>query len=129
MSDLINRQDAIEALEGVDWYHINETTGKMVHGSTSDMESWYKVDDVRKAIEQLPSAQQTVNQWISTCDYLPEYSKKVIVRFYNGQIEICSMRRLNEQNNYWLCDWSDYARAKIVDDLDWWMPIPEWSDD
>lgn len=56
-NDLINRKDAFDALEGVDWYHFNDTTGKLVHGSTSDMESWYKVDDVRKAIDQLPSAQ------------------------------------------------------------------------
>lgn len=52
-TDCISRQEAIEAIEGVDWYHVN-SKGELVHGSTSDEESWYKAEDIYKAIESLP---------------------------------------------------------------------------
>ena len=63
MSDLIRRSDAIEAIEGTDWYHINER-GEMVSGATSDMEAWYKADDVYKALEAVPSADRPQGEWV-----------------------------------------------------------------
>ena len=75
--DTISRKMAIDALEGVGWYHINKTTGKMVHGSTSDMESWCKVDDVRKAIEKLSSAQSEVIR-CTECKHYREYDSEYV---------------------------------------------------
>lgn len=59
------KKQAIEAIEGVDWYHVN-SKGELVHGSTSDEESWYKADDIYKAIESLPPVTPTerTGEWI-----------------------------------------------------------------
>ena len=53
-SDLISRAELIEAIEDTDWYHINRN-GEMVHGSNDEHESWYKYDDIYKAIDRVPS--------------------------------------------------------------------------
>lgn len=70
--DCIGREDAIEAIEGVDWYHVN-SKGELVHGSTSEEESWYRAEEVYKAIESLPSveSEQTkmikeIRKWINS---------------------------------------------------------------
>lgn len=52
--DCISRQGVIDAIEGTDWYHINEN-GEMVSGSTSEHESWYKHDDIMLILETIPS--------------------------------------------------------------------------
>ena len=58
MDDLISRAAVVDAIEGVDWYHINKN-GEMVHGANdAEHQAWYKADDIYAAIEQLPSAQQ-----------------------------------------------------------------------
>ena len=60
MDDLISRQAAIDAIEGVDWYHQNQH-GEMVHGANPDEhQAWYKADDIYAAIERVPSAQQWI---------------------------------------------------------------------
>ena len=57
MDDLISRQAAIDAVDGVDWYHQNKN-GEMVHGANdADHQAWYKADDIYAAIERVPSAQ------------------------------------------------------------------------
>lgn len=59
--DTISRQDTIEAMEGVDWYHI-DSNGRLVHGANSKKdEPLYKVEDVYKVLEQMPSAQSEEN--------------------------------------------------------------------
>ena len=67
--DLISRQTIIDAIEETDWYHINRN-GEMVHGSSSEYESWYKYDDIFKAIKSIPSAepnlQPTCNRFAIT---------------------------------------------------------------
>lgn len=64
-TDCISRQQAIDAIEDVDWYHVNPK-GELVHGSTSDEESWYRAEDIYKAIESLPSVIPTerTGEWI-----------------------------------------------------------------
>ena len=64
-SDLISRADAIDAIEDTDWYHIHN--GEMVHGSSSEHESWYKHDDIFKALNEVPSVSaERVNsaEWV-----------------------------------------------------------------
>ena len=57
MSDLISRQTAIDAMEDVDWYHIN-SNGQLVHGANSkEDEPLYKAEDVYKVLNDMPSAQ------------------------------------------------------------------------
>ena len=65
MSDLIRRSDAIEAIEGVDWYHQNSRNKDMVNGANSDEhQAWYKADDVYKALKEVPSADRPRGEWI-----------------------------------------------------------------
>ena len=60
MADLIDRQAAIEAMEDVDWYHIN-SNGQLVHGANSkEDEPLYKAEDVYKVLNDVPSAQPEI---------------------------------------------------------------------
>ena len=55
--ELISRQDAIDAIEKVHWYHQNDN-GEMVRGANSHKhQPWYKSQDVYDALEKLPSVQ------------------------------------------------------------------------
>ena len=57
MNDLIDRQLAIDAMENVDWYHINKD-GQLIHGANSEEdEPLYKAEDIYNVLEQLPSAE------------------------------------------------------------------------
>ena len=62
MDDFISREDTIEKMEEVDWYHQNKN-GEMVHGAnSSEHQAWYKAEDVYKVLEDMPSARP--EQWI-----------------------------------------------------------------
>ena len=57
LNDTISRQAVVDAIEGVDWYHINKN-GEMVHGANdNDHQAWYKAEDIYKAVESVPPAQ------------------------------------------------------------------------
>ena len=68
MSDLISRQEAIEAIDEVDFYSLNKF-GKLVSGATGVEEAFYKASDVYKALESIPSADKVgqVGKWIMKC--------------------------------------------------------------
>lgn len=67
MSDLISRQDTIDAIEHVTWYHQNRN-GQMVSGANSDEhQAWYKAQDVYEAIEAVPTANKS-GHWIDDGD-------------------------------------------------------------
>lgn len=66
MDDLINRQDAINAIELIEWYHQNKNKD-MVSGANSDEhQAWYKAEDIYQALEQVPSAEPKKGEWIAT---------------------------------------------------------------
>ena len=55
--DCISRQSVIDAIEGVDWYHINKD-GQLTHGANSkEDEPLYKAKDVYAVLNEMPSAQ------------------------------------------------------------------------
>lgn len=55
--DTISRKATIDAMEGVDWYHINKD-GQLTHGANSkEDEPLYKAKDVYAVLNKLPSAQ------------------------------------------------------------------------
>ena len=59
-TDSISRAAVVDAIDGVDWYHQNQH-GEMVHGANPDEhQAWYKAEDIYKAIESVPSAQQWI---------------------------------------------------------------------
>lgn len=68
MSDLIRKEDAIEAIEVVDWYHQNRNKD-MVSGANSDEhQAWYKAEDVYKALKEVPSAEITHDDVMQYCN-------------------------------------------------------------
>lgn len=82
MDDFISREDTIEKMEEVDWYHQNKN-GEMVHGAnTSEHQAWYKAEDVYKVLEDMPSAQ-------------PETAKRIVGKSRDGmtlwyQCDMCN---------------------------------------
>ena len=58
--DTISRKATIDAMENVDWYHINKD-GQLVHGANSkEDEPLYKAKDVYAVLNTMPSAQPEV---------------------------------------------------------------------
>jgi len=58
--DTISRKATIDAMEDVDWYHINKD-GQLTHGANSEEdEPLYKAEDVYKVLNDIPSAQSNV---------------------------------------------------------------------
>lgn len=73
--DLISKTAAIDAVEGISWYHQNKN-GEMVHGANSDEhQAWYKADDIYAAIDSAPSAQpvEDVRAMCGECDAWNQY--------------------------------------------------------
>lgn len=59
-TDCISRQAAIDVIDLITWYHQNKS-GEMVEGANSEEhQAWYKAEDVYKALNNLPSAQPTI---------------------------------------------------------------------
>lgn len=70
MSDYIKREDAIAAIEEIDWFHVNDR-GRLIPGSTSHMESYVPYDKVESAIQTLPAAdavERKKGEWVSPFD-------------------------------------------------------------
>ena len=68
--DTISRKAAIDAMEDVDWYHINKD-GQLTHGANSEEdEPLYKAEDVYKVLNDIPSAQsemiREIRKWINS---------------------------------------------------------------
>ena len=62
--DTIYREDAIDAIECVTWYHQNRNKD-MVSGANSDEDqAWYKAEDIYDALEAVPSADRPQGKWI-----------------------------------------------------------------
>ena len=54
MDEYVKLEDVIDAIQGCDWFHVNKN-GQLVQGSNSDLESYYKAEDIYKAINRLPT--------------------------------------------------------------------------
>ena len=68
MSDLIKREDAIDAIECVTWYHQNSNKD-MVSGANSDEhQAWYKAEDIYDALKAIPSADRPQDD-CTTCEH------------------------------------------------------------
>ena len=69
MDDFISREDTIEKMEEVDWYHQNKN-GEMVHGANpSEHQAWYKAEDVYKVLEDMPDVRMTTGAcWGCQCE-------------------------------------------------------------
>ena len=64
---LIEIQDAIEAIQNIDWYHQNQNKD-MVHGANPDEhQAWYKSQDIYEALNNVPIAHEETKTgyWIN----------------------------------------------------------------
>ena len=96
--DLISRQSAIDAVDGVDWYHQNKN-GEMVHGANdNDHQAWYKAEDIYKAMESVPSAQQWI-PWNS--GRYPDESRWYIVTAYDGNTSRVTFAKYQTRLKRW----------------------------
>ena len=57
MSDLIDREDAIDAIQNVNWYHQNRNKDMVSGANSSEHQAWYKAEDIYKTLEELPSVE------------------------------------------------------------------------
>lgn len=64
MSELIDKQAAIDAIEKVDWYHQNKNKDMVSGANSSEHQAWYKADDIYKTLEALPSTEAIPIEWI-----------------------------------------------------------------
>lgn len=54
---LIDADKLLDAVEEIDWYHLNNR-GEMVHGANSDdHQAWYKSNDIYEVISKAPTVQ------------------------------------------------------------------------
>ena len=57
VDDLIKRRYAIDAIENITWYHQNANKDMICGANSEEHQAWYKVEDVYKALNCIPSAQ------------------------------------------------------------------------
>lgn len=78
MSDLISRQDALDAVSRVHWFSVEANRSQRSPWDTDIQTLTVQMDvgAVRRAIEDVPAAQEG---WISVKDRLPELDQEVLV--------------------------------------------------
>lgn len=64
MNDLINRAEAIEAIQNTDWYHQNQNKDMVSGANDDEHQAWYKAQDIYKALEAVPSADRPRGEWV-----------------------------------------------------------------
>jgi len=153
MDDTISRAAVVDAIEGVDWYHINKN-GEMVHGANdNDHQAWYKAEDIYKAVESVPSAQpvaKDINVSVKDCisrqtalDALYDWSEHSMtdaeawhIRQVIGDIKSmpsaqqwipCSERLPEEYGEYRITWTTSASKKRFVGDAEYEV-TDEWND-
>ena len=119
VDDLIKRQYAIDAIENITWYHQNANKDMICGANSEEHQAWYKVEDVYKALNCIPSAQPeptagdcwgcncpkmntepriTFETLQNACKYRRVYSikgceHKYVDCFYEGEVDECKKEK------------------------------------
>lgn len=116
VNDCISRAAAIDAVDGIDWYHQNKN-GEMVHGANSDEhQAWYKAEDIYHVLDTLPSAQPG---WIPCSTELPDNDIDVLVTDGTD----CAVAYWRTDAQAWddsMHGWCDLYGLEVTA----WMPLP-----
>ena len=121
MSDLIRRQDALQAIIGITTCENAEGIEIHCDASVADSEGWLGgVRDALRAIEDVPSAEPE-RRWIHVSETLPEKHQRVLVTIKRTDGEM-RVRSGNYFDDYFWIDSGDYWKCNEVLA---WMPLPE----
>ena len=119
-TDSISRAAVVDAIEGVDWYHINKN-GEMVHGANdAEHQAWYKADDIYAAIERVPSAQPG---WIPVTEK-PIEDGQYIVTLKDDKEVWTDIAEWNPTfGGRWQAEFFD-CEYRDIDNVVAWQPLP-----
>lgn len=120
--DTIYREDAIDAIECVTWYHQNRNKD-MVNGANSDEhQAWYKAEDIYDALEAVPSA----DRWIPCSERLPSNSDDVLITIKGNDFVSSGAYAGYYSNRWWyMCEDGEVTDVPILADVLAWMPLPK----
>lgn len=105
MDDFISREDTIEKMEEVDWYHQNKN-GEMVHGANpAEHQAWYKAEDVYKVLEDMPDVRMTTGAcWGCQCEKMeklrPERERGKWIPISDGYVDIYECNQCGDTEDY-----------------------------
>ncbi len=105
MSDLIDRQDAIDAMYRLEAEDIERYGCSIPEG--------FDAKPAVEALEALPSAEPE-QKWIPVAEALPEECVSVLIQMDDGEMAVSQRRDMNY--------WDGYGRCG---DIIAWMPLPE----
>lgn len=82
----IERETFRDRMESVDWYHVNDN-GVLIHGATSEMESYLPTKEVYRVIDEAPTADVVEVVRCKDCEYYKPQNK---VPRWNGTSLFCT---------------------------------------
>ena len=123
MEDLIKKEDAIDAIECITWYHQNRNKDMVSGANSNEHQAWYKSQDVYEALESVPSADRPQG-WIPCSERLPSEKD------YIGDVVIwCTDKSMVGVGWYYEStkSWAtiDDTFPPILGEVIAWMPLPK----
>lgn len=129
MGDLISRQDAIEAIEEIAWYHQNRNREMVSGANSTEDQAWYKSQDIYAALEALPSAEavhkpdysyeagmvRRLKEALSAKATTGDYPNDLISR--SALMKYCSNQKSKSIDN------NDIARFPSAEAVEGWIPL------
>lgn len=131
---LIDADRLMEAIDEIDWYHLNN--GEMIHGANSDdHQPWFKSDDIYKAVRRAPTVDAP--EWIPVKERLPDSNMRCLVSIYSPKFNDCFVTKAGyltdlaewdpdqtEHISCWIVITEDF-QYYIMDNVVAWMPFPK----
>ena len=114
--DTIYKEDAIDAIECVTWYHQNRNKDMVSGANSAEHQAWYKAEDIYDALEAVPSADRP-QEWILCSERLPESDYMCLVSCKTKK-GVKSVNRAYYSDGYW-------HGSGSMSGVEAWMPLPK----